>query len=493
MGNAAAPDAALPDAWDGTGMPAIGSRAQYFSETHAAWVECVVLGAHPGGALELSCKRGHFVPPAELATKLRPLAAASDADMTLGAGDSLEYYSDTHARWVPCRVLGMKLTGEAQLDVKQGYWMDRDEQRIKLRRPQPDRAPAAAAPPAAPPAEPGAPTERSPPGRLSASAVAAHDLRHGSAPGREGQHVADSALASEAFQSAGTWTPKVGGRSGDEVLAPVLRAASCGLDGSPATALGGASPVEDTPTTQVLEGSLWGALSSIFLDAGGSSPRAAPAPAPRPGTSGSLGTGPLAESGPVVQPRGDYNASLASMGSQGSVFASDYWSMQAMRSAAGDAPAWQHSDSAASRAALASISFASPLASGGGAADTVPGSAFASAASVGSTASAANVGRRPQGGRVGFDPGVEVMAFKSNCPAAKLQKHGRTFEGSFERKVQVPQTWSFATASSVTSSFAGVPATFAAGGASGPRLHSVAEHGEMLGRQGICSQGSPRW
>jgi len=56
-----------------------------------------------------------------------------------------------------------------------------------------------------------------------------------------------------------------------------------------------------------------------------------------------------------------------------------------------------------------------------------------------------------RGGGVGFDPGVEVVAFKPKWPAAELKNLGRTYECNLEGAVHVPQTWSFVSTSSLAS------------------------------------------
>jgi len=60
----------------------------------------------------------------------------------------------------------------------------------------------------------------------------------------------------------------------------------------------------------------------------------------------------------------------------------------------------------------------------------------------------AGIGR---GGGVGFDPGVEVVAFKPKWPAGELKNLGRTYECTLEGAVQVPQSWSFVSTSSIAS------------------------------------------
>jgi len=90
---------------------------------------------------------------------------------------------------------------------------------------------------------------------------------------------------------------------------------------------------------------------------------------------------------------------------------------------------------------------------GGGAAEI--SSVLASMASFGSVSS---LPAAAPGGRVGFDPSVEVMAFKGSCPASRIKSHGRSFEGSVERRIEVPKTWSFGSMSSMSSlSSAGGP------------------------------------
>lgn len=421
MGNAVANDFA-PLVLAGGVQLAAGTKVQYFSDTHAAWVDCVVTDIQPSGAVQLSCKRGYWMPPEEQVTKLRVLplgglsarhATAAGDDLELGVGTDSEYFSDTHLRWIPCRVLGVKLTGEVQLDVKPGYWMGADEQRVKLRRPL-DSAPPLLASRSSCDAQQLA---------LSQSAVAAHNLQLG---GSVGQQAAPSGLL-DSFQSLGTWTPKAD-LQGQPRCTRFVQQSVRQPSGDNASGIWGSASLfaapEDNepaaiqsakmPATQILEPSFWGSLTGLFGKAG---------------------------SGAEYSPRTEQLSSTA----RSLPLAVDQLDI--------------HSHIGSSTIPLAdglnNLSSTASLGSGPSL-DGQHSSLYASVASMNSIASIPS--HPPVGvGRVGFDPGVEVLAFKEGCPAAKLQKHGRSFESSFGRAVEVPKTWSFASVSSISSSFSGVP------------------------------------
>lgn len=80
--------------------------------------------------------------------------------------------------------------------------------------------------------------------------------------------------------------------------------------------------------------------------------------------------------------------------------------------------------------------------------DDPTSSIIAEAGSLGSLSSLSSLIFSAKGRSVGFDPGVAVVAFKENTPAAKLGRIGRTYECNLESAVSVPPMWSFASGSS---------------------------------------------
>jgi len=91
-----------------------------------------------------------------------------------------------------------------------------------------------------------------------------------------------------------------------------------------------------------------------------------------------------------------------------------------------------------------------------------------------------SVGQR---GGIGFDPGVEVITFKNSCPPGRLKENAKTFEGSVDRRVEVPQSWSFDSVSSLGSSVIFSSPTLPREPAPGkPKLQSVCEEvGDLPG------------
>mmetsp|Transcript_89762 Transcript_89762/g.231743 ORF Transcript_89762/g.231743 Transcript_89762/m.231743 type:complete len:328 (-) Transcript_89762:51-1034(-) len=104
---------------------------------------------------------------------------------------------------------------------------------------------------------------------------------------------------------------------------------------------------------------------------------------------------------------------------------------------------------------------------------------FASAASMGSRAQSFMSSAEPVSRRaVGFSPSVHVMAFKETNPAGRLQSLGRAFQTDLQNKVQVPQAWSFASASSIASSASFASSTSSAAGTR-PSIWQHAYCGEL--------------
>lgn len=357
------PDEALKH-WPPPGGFERETRVQYFSETHGAWVDCTISDVDVEGRVEVSCKRGLWLPFAEQASRLRPagfvVAGASDSELggsigTCGlggvaAGDVVMYWSNTHCRWVPSRIIGVKPNGEVQIECKQGHWMTANEQACRLRSPgvglgalEVENQVDVRTPPAPPPP----PARVSPrPWPLSETVVAAHN----------------SQLTSQTPPRKGAW--------GDFNFGNYPRDQSSPCAGSTA------SP-----------------------DAGS----------------------------PVMDPYGSFFSTASGMQSS-------------------------HPDSTDVQVSAASLS---------------------SLASFGFSRDGSSL---PVKRGVGFDPSVEVVAYKGTSKASALRDKGRTFETSFERPVEIPKTWSFSSMSSMSSIFSqdgyvSAPPTSMAG----PRLQPVRE------------------
>jgi len=353
MGNSpAALVASVVDAAATGGDPRLlqaGDRAQYYSVTHAEWVDCTVVEVGPTGDVEVSCKRGSWIPASELASRLRaaPRATASGAasggsptkgalsswalcdtpegddelipmerafdsfakpppslrcgqgppvpHFGFGVGDRVEYRSETHNRWIPCSVDKVGPAGQVLLDCRPGRWFSLEEQASKLR------------------------------------LVASRDEASPGGEAAEGQDM--------------------------------------------------------EPIDPEAQGSVFGSVPFLGLMA--SSPPSASSLG-RDSLAGSMASGQVSTMSSMV-------AEARSMGS----FAS-----------------------------LAS---------------------FASFGSMPPSSSQAS----PIAGGVAFDPGVEVVAFKEGSSPSKLKSRGRTYECNLGSAVQVPATWSFASASSFASTTTG--------------------------------------
>lgn len=404
----------------------VSDHVQYFSETHDAWIDCVVTDVAAEGAVEVSCKRGHWMPLEEQLAKLRPIGvggggAAVEADRRfagaagapaspegappppLAAGDVVMYWSSTHSRWVPSRVTGVKTSGEVQVDVKAGYWMSHEEQGAKLRSTQ---------------------------GLFE-------DLGLG--------------------EALSTWSGKVGGApdgcphaAPSDVLALSERALSAHNNRVPPSS-GFRSPPSATETPASRAPSLDSFASLI-----GSSPGGGAWGSTTPGRSNSHGIfGSISSLG---EPSRDHvPQSAPALNSFASVQSEGFQSV------------------------FGGFGTADTLATGVSDGAAGGSSAMASMASIGSVSSLPSPPAAGCG-RVGFAPSVEVMAFKGSCPPSKLQSKGRSFESSFERRVEVPKTWSFGSVSSMSSlSSAGGPlASWGSLPPSGPRLQPLHEDMELV-------------
>eukprot|EP00927_Polykrikos_kofoidii_P065564 TRINITY_DN61300_c0_g1_i1.p1 TRINITY_DN61300_c0_g1~~TRINITY_DN61300_c0_g1_i1.p1 ORF type:complete len:927 (+),score=215.19 TRINITY_DN61300_c0_g1_i1:358-2781(+) len=127
--------------------PAVGQKMEYHSASAGRWIGCTITAVQAGGAVQVDCKPGTWLSPAEVGRLLRvppareafrtsPAPTGSTTAGPVGAlvvGQSVEYNSATAGRWLPCKVTSADPEGAVQLDIKPGYWMPVEEQKSKLR------------------------------------------------------------------------------------------------------------------------------------------------------------------------------------------------------------------------------------------------------------------------------------------------------------------------------------------------------------------------
>lgn len=113
----------------------VGDKVEYRSRSHHRWVPTEVTVVHGDGTVEVACKPGarldrHSVrrPPGVLT-----LAEAPVVRKRFSQGQDVEYYSNSHGRWVPCVVEQVRDDGAVQISAKKGAWIEGTDAATKVR------------------------------------------------------------------------------------------------------------------------------------------------------------------------------------------------------------------------------------------------------------------------------------------------------------------------------------------------------------------------
>jgi len=131
---AATRDAAMPAAEKesrGDRKFLVGDAVQYNSSTVGTWLDCTVKKVNSKGHVEVTCKPGHFVEPSS--DKLR--RRWEYGGERYREGEAVQFYSETYKTWVDTVVSQVRSGGEVEVMCKQGHWVPPAEMAQKLRRP----------------------------------------------------------------------------------------------------------------------------------------------------------------------------------------------------------------------------------------------------------------------------------------------------------------------------------------------------------------------
>jgi len=95
----------------------IGAMVEYFSASQNSWISAKVLALNANGTYNLDCKPDvapdKIRKPEQQSQDARPAAKAGFAE-----GDAVEYYSATHQKWIPAKVISVNASGTYDLDCK---------------------------------------------------------------------------------------------------------------------------------------------------------------------------------------------------------------------------------------------------------------------------------------------------------------------------------------------------------------------------------------
>lgn len=116
-----------------SGPYGVGDHVEYYSITQKQWYACTVLSVDAAGTVQVDAKPNCFVPPGEVADKIRP--HQPEPPRTFVLGDEVEYYSARLTKWMKCNVVQVNAHGEIRINLRPTYWIGIEEQHEKIRSP----------------------------------------------------------------------------------------------------------------------------------------------------------------------------------------------------------------------------------------------------------------------------------------------------------------------------------------------------------------------